>query len=171
MTDYVAIPNGQINQDKPVTRSLVQQLRDNPLAIIEGAAGAPRISQRAFGGFTAGDILLHTNLTGVQMTNAGPGFQKWKSTKVMYEGTYRVKFNYGVTTGYGANVQLYVDNIPQGSPVAISGGGEITADVTIASGSEIGIWGNGGSAPGLSGAVVSNLRIYASEPVGYGTVS
>jgi hypothetical protein len=43
MTSYTAIANGDIDQDSPVTQPLVTALRDNPIAIIEGATGAPRI--------------------------------------------------------------------------------------------------------------------------------
>lgn len=42
MTTYVAIPNGDIDQDSPGTQPLFTALRDNPIAITEGAAGAPR---------------------------------------------------------------------------------------------------------------------------------
>lgn len=42
MTTYVAIPNGDIDQDSPVTQPLLTAIRDNPIAISEGATGAPR---------------------------------------------------------------------------------------------------------------------------------
>lgn len=41
MTAFVAIPNGDIDQDSPVTQELCTALRDNPLAIAEGSTGAP----------------------------------------------------------------------------------------------------------------------------------
>lgn len=43
MTSYVAIPNGDVDQDSPVTQPLMTALRDNPIAIAEGASGAPKI--------------------------------------------------------------------------------------------------------------------------------
>lgn len=43
MTTYTAIPNGDVDQDSPVTQTLVTLLRDNPIAITEGASGAPRV--------------------------------------------------------------------------------------------------------------------------------
>ena len=43
MTTYTAITNGQIDQDSPITQPLMTALRDNPIAITEGATGAPRI--------------------------------------------------------------------------------------------------------------------------------
>jgi len=44
MTTYTAIPNGDIDPDSPITASLMALMRDNPIAITEGASGAPRIA-------------------------------------------------------------------------------------------------------------------------------
>ena len=41
MTTYTPIANSDIDQDSPVTSGLMAALRDNPLAIGEGASGAP----------------------------------------------------------------------------------------------------------------------------------
>jgi len=43
MTTYTAIPNSDIDRDSPITEPLMTLLRDNPIAITEGAVGAPRI--------------------------------------------------------------------------------------------------------------------------------
>jgi len=42
MADYVAITDTQVDPDAPLTSQLAYQWRDNPIAITEGAAGAPR---------------------------------------------------------------------------------------------------------------------------------
>lgn len=47
MTTYTAIPNSDVDQDSPVTQTLVTLLRDNPLAIAEGSTDAPRVQPRA----------------------------------------------------------------------------------------------------------------------------
>ena len=47
MTAYVAIANGEIDQDSPGTQPLFTALRDNPLAMFEGASGAPRLLDAA----------------------------------------------------------------------------------------------------------------------------
>ena len=44
MTDYIGITEAQSNPFAPLTSELVKQLRDNPIAIAEGAPGAPRIN-------------------------------------------------------------------------------------------------------------------------------
>jgi hypothetical protein len=41
MTSYTAIPNGDIDQDSPITQPLMTALRDNPIAIAEGDASVP----------------------------------------------------------------------------------------------------------------------------------
>lgn len=58
MTSYVAIANGEIDQDSPVTQALMTALRDNPIAITEGAVGAPRLGFAALGAWysTAGAV-------------------------------------------------------------------------------------------------------------------
>lgn len=43
MTSYTTISNAEIDQDSPATQPLFTSLRDNPIAIAEGAVGAPRI--------------------------------------------------------------------------------------------------------------------------------
>lgn len=44
MTDYTSIADSQIDPKAPVTSELMTALRDNPIAIAEGAAGAPKIA-------------------------------------------------------------------------------------------------------------------------------
>jgi hypothetical protein len=41
MTSYVAIPNGDIDQDSPITQPLMTALRDNPIAIAEKDTSVP----------------------------------------------------------------------------------------------------------------------------------
>ena len=47
MTIYTAVINADIDADSPVTTGLMTKLRDNPIAITEGATGAPRIVNAA----------------------------------------------------------------------------------------------------------------------------
>ena len=47
MTTYTTVPNSDIDQDSPVTVALTTALRDNPLAIQEGDASAPKIQYAA----------------------------------------------------------------------------------------------------------------------------
>ena len=47
MTAHTDLPNSLFLQDKPILGSTGMALRDNPIAISEGAPGAPRIAHRA----------------------------------------------------------------------------------------------------------------------------
>lgn len=47
MATYDEILDTQLDPDAPITSSLGYQLRDNPIAIAEGAVGAPRVLGRA----------------------------------------------------------------------------------------------------------------------------
>lgn len=49
MPDYVPIVDDSIQPDAPLTADLMFRMRDNPLAIAEGATGAPRIQREAMG--------------------------------------------------------------------------------------------------------------------------
>ena len=44
MTTYTTIPDTDIDQDSPVTQPLMTALRDNPIAIAEGASDAPVVA-------------------------------------------------------------------------------------------------------------------------------
>lgn len=68
MTSYTAILNGEIDPESPITTSLMTKLRDNPIAIAEGATGAPRTSTRAIhpgGSETDGALNDATTITGL----------------------------------------------------------------------------------------------------------
>lgn len=56
MTTYTTIPDADIDQDSPVTQPLVTALRDNPIAIAEGAAGAPKVVAGALAGTFLGSF-------------------------------------------------------------------------------------------------------------------
>ena len=50
MKTYTAIGNTALDIDSPIRSSDVLKLRDNPIAMAEGAAGAPRIQDAALDG-------------------------------------------------------------------------------------------------------------------------
>ena len=66
MTTYIGITEAQSNPFAPLTSELVKQLRDNPIAIAEGAPDAPRVEAMAMQGSVAGgNLLFGTGGTGV----------------------------------------------------------------------------------------------------------
>lgn len=47
MTDYTTILDTQVDPEAPITSELMTALRDNPIAITEGASGAPQVQRAA----------------------------------------------------------------------------------------------------------------------------
>jgi len=58
MAVYVTITDSQLDPDAPLTSQLAYQWRDNPIAMFEGAVGAPRLQLAALdaGFYTADGI-------------------------------------------------------------------------------------------------------------------
>lgn len=63
MADWPNITDAQCDPDAPVTSELIYGLRDAPIAIAEGAAGAPRIRAMSLGAVTAGGT-VRTSVAG-----------------------------------------------------------------------------------------------------------
>ena len=61
MTTYTAITGAEIDTDSPITESLMTRLRDNPIAITEGSAGAPLIQLAAMGANSVGASQIVAN--------------------------------------------------------------------------------------------------------------
>lgn len=73
MATYTTITDAEIEPEKPVTTSLMNRLRDNPLAIAEGASGAPRIQQGAIDSGAVGQSQLKTAVGTVGLYNQSVG--------------------------------------------------------------------------------------------------
>ena len=56
MATYTAIPDSAVDPDSPLTSELVTALRDNPIAIAEGAAGAPSLAEGYANSAAAGGV-------------------------------------------------------------------------------------------------------------------
>ena len=67
MTDYIGITEAQTNPFAPLTSELVKQLRDNPLAIAEGAAGAPRVEGAALKRKLLGSVETTVDTTSIEL--------------------------------------------------------------------------------------------------------
>ncbi len=77
MPSYVEILDAEIDPESPVTESLMTRLRDNPIAIITGQAGAPRATSRIIspGGSAVDGALVDAT----DLSAAGPGFYEFLS--------------------------------------------------------------------------------------------
>lgn len=92
MTTYTAIPAGDVDADSPITTGLITKLRDNPIAITEGSAGAPQIKP---------GLALDPTVTsdGTQSVAASG---TWTPTAGYYQ------FSATITGGTGISNQIFV---------------------------------------------------------------
>lgn len=103
MTAFVAIPNGDIDQDSPVTQELMTALRDNLLSVVEDDASAPKIKAKVAGA------------SGTTITFTGMDNYSGAVVDLFYVGTtstashsLAVSFSDDGTTFYGSTT-LYSD--------------------------------------------------------------
>jgi hypothetical protein len=108
MAGWTTMLNALFLVGKPITSSQGLALRDNPIAIAEGAAGAPRISNRAHPEFGAGIVVLDfVTPLGLDIPigyNAGGGgsgtdFGYYWSFTAMRSGSLRITANIKVSAG------------------------------------------------------------------------
>ena len=133
MTDYINLLETNVSIDSPESQILNQALRDNILAINEGAAGAPRYQPAAFSGHTngdfevAGDIVLTTQ-------NYITGDITW-----MRSGTFRIllRVTSSSATGNYATFTVNGDVVLTTATVGASSSADITGDIELNSGDVI----------------------------------
>lgn len=93
-----AVTDAVIASQKPITLQQGRALRDNPIAIAEGAAGAPRLEIPALGALTAGTTVRAANPN--TFTEPGPGIEMPDVTvdvanfAFLQSGTIRVAFEH-----------------------------------------------------------------------------
>lgn len=71
MADWFNITDTQVDPDAPLTSQLAYAWRDNPVAIAEGAAGAPLVQPRSLD-TVKGRVVLTTATTAVAITGLDP---------------------------------------------------------------------------------------------------
>lgn len=64
MADWTNIVDSQLDPDAPLTSELAYAWRDNPIAIAEGALGAPRVEGRALGNIFLGRVFIPSDGAG-----------------------------------------------------------------------------------------------------------
>lgn len=93
MADWTTLPDAAIEEGKPVRAVDGRALRDNPIAIAEGATGAPRIQTAAL----ENEVIIQGKIKFVSNSssgNIGPG-----QTVVINLGAYAFFPNLRVTSG------------------------------------------------------------------------
>lgn len=93
MATYTTIPDTEIDQDSPVTQPLMTALRDNPLAIAEGTAGAPKVLGSGL------DVVIGAySLEAADATLTGLDRVRWLAGDFTVETTTAVVRNFQVRT-------------------------------------------------------------------------
>jgi len=124
MADWFNITDTQVDPDAPLTSQLGYAWRDNPIAISEGAPGAPRNQMASLPRPASGSTLRHTS---TKTTDAGGPTVSW-SFPVIQFGSLKVVF-LSRTGGAGnlivkrrrEDAETTIDaSLPLGSDVAVS---------------------------------------------------
>lgn len=146
MTTYRAVSDTEVAVDAPLTQQLMQALKDNQLAIGEGASGAPRQSHLALGNVQAGEkpIIFWARNTGVNGSTPTSTYDYYSKTWTVAKcGTYRFKvMAQGQDSNLRCETRLYkiaAGDDGAGSVVLTTAGAVSTAtynqaDVTLATG-------------------------------------
>lgn len=143
MTTYTTIADADIDQDSPVTQPLMTALRDNPIAIGEGAAGAPRIYGAAMHGPAAGAVAQRDCLpTGSRSASAAASTTasaiiEAASFTALVACTVRVSVTF-TTSGLVASRSVVVYKNGAAAQTWTSDG-SYTVDVTLAAGDAVGV--------------------------------
>ena len=139
MPSYIGITEVQSNPFAPLTSELVKQLRDNPIAIAEGAAGAPRLYLRAIESLEAGDQIRSRNDTIVGTSEAGSALLN--SFEFMQYGTIRAQGE--LLSGGNSRIRIFRTRNGTGTAVAesdIGVTGVFSADIDVLPGDRIDIF-------------------------------
>lgn len=104
MADWPNITDSQCDPDAPVTSELVYGLRDGPIAIAEGAVGAPRIQYAAIAAPSAGNAVVVTSMPNFSVT-AGSTVARLRFSSLI-SGVARINVTSIGATGAGNNVTL-----------------------------------------------------------------
>lgn len=133
MTDYNVINATETDPSAPLKSSLLKRLAANPIAIAEGAVGAPRVTQFAFDPLTAGatysrSITASDTATGsTAFKDAGP------PVRMLNSGVVRISGSHQISSGtFASELRFLVNGVQQAiwstsstSPVSRS------ADLTV----------------------------------------
>jgi hypothetical protein len=108
MTDFTAIPDISVDPDAPVTSELMYALRDNAVAIAEGAVGAPRVMPKSLSSNSLGAI-ASTSTTPAGFTGIG-GFRSIRASACVAMGVsndFQVSYSADGGTTWGSFQNLY----------------------------------------------------------------
>jgi len=181
MATYTAITDAEIDQDSPITQTLMTKYRDNLTAVTEGASGAPRIVGSAAKYFddypvltvSAADtysvsfgLILETLTTTTTNSDNPPTVVAYRYTVELYSGSMRFKATHASSSSFEVSrLSLYKNgSLVQAYTTTSTSGTARSVDVSITSG-DILEWRH--SATGGASSGVSNVSVTADD--GYTT--
>lgn len=130
MTTYTAIANADIDADSPITTSLMTLLRDNPIAITEGASGAPTIATAAIAASAVSQSKLKTTtaLTTTTHTYTGAGAAFGNTRVTLVGGGYSfwsVTTKFDLVSGSCDSLTMYVGRQVPGTVTDVGSDGGV----------------------------------------------
>lgn len=103
---YIVIPDTDIDQDSPVKVDLMTNLRDNPIEMMAGAAGAPRLQLAALEEPAAGTVVRWRDDVEATHNNVG-AWTELASWFFIQTGTIRIAFEHRVSVNTGFHDSEY----------------------------------------------------------------
>lgn len=143
MTSYITITDAETDPEAPLTSELAKKWRDNPIAITEGASGAPRIVGAAMYGTLSGTTVLRNCLpvgsvsVSSSTTLTVTEVIEYASATALVDCTVTV-FVTGAASGGGANreVDIYKNNTIVQTYGTVTGA---TVSISLAAGDSLGV--------------------------------
>lgn len=105
MADWTTISDTSVDPDAPLTSQLGYAWRDNPIAIAEGATGAPRIQTLALQAPTAGNTYPIARMRPV--SQVGPGTVYSDPLNIAKSGDIRLTFDVTMAAGVTGTVSVH----------------------------------------------------------------
>lgn len=103
MATYTTVTDIETGHKKPVTTSLLRRLRDNPIAMFEGASGAPRLDVDALENPTLGDVVRYSDAS---TYSSGSGVTYVPAWKYLFVQTGEVRLTFTQTPAGGSTSDL-----------------------------------------------------------------
>ena len=164
MADWTTIPDASLEPGKPIRSVDGLALRDNPVAIAEGAAGAPRVQMAALQGPTAGDAYLIFPWGDGTHTTDTTSYVSAGDVVIQLPGVARVKVDHASAGTGGSSVKITKNGVTvqewslSGTPINTFY--TRTVDVSVTTGDVIGFWHKRDGA----NSSVKNRRVYSGAP-------
>ena len=177
MTAYIVITDLETDPEAPLTSELAKKWRDNPIAMFEGASGAPRILADAFPDFAAGSteiinwVMPASTVKSITRAAGSNGQTVQVITTCTYQaikaGTLRYSTEMrksGAYTSGSDGFIVYVNGTSAGSQNATTSWATYTVDFTFSAGDEISVSFSVSSTVGQGGQTdYRNLKLLGNQ--------